>query len=266
MSAALSLSNDSSTTASRFAVGYHESAPPAGLADWVECLWWRRVDGEERAEPGRILPDGRIDLVWTPAVGMLVAGPQTRFLTRPFAPPFIAVGARFHPGAGAAVLRVAASELRDAHIPLGALDAELASVLDDRLGTVQTAAEALTAFTTALARRCTDVDSPDPLVRAVVAALTHEGPRVSELAGAAAISERQLRRRFRASVGYGPKTLHRVLRFQRVVHELAGGTGRAGDLARCAAAAGYADQAHLTRECRELSGFTPGQVIQSLAA
>jgi AraC-like DNA-binding protein len=218
------------------------------LADWVECLWWRRVDGEERAEPGRILPDGRIDLVWTPAVGMLVAGPQTRFLTRPFAPPFIAVGARFHPGAG------------------DAIDAELASVLEDRLGTVQTAAEALTTFAGALARRCTDLDSPDPLIRAVVAALTLEGTRVSELAGAAGISERQLRRRFRASVGYGPKTLQRVLRFQRLVHELAGSTGRTGDLARCAVASGYADQAHLTRECRELSGFTPVQVVRSLAA
>lgn len=252
--------------ASTFAVGYHELPPPAGLADWVERLWWRRVDSQEHPEPGRILPDGRIDLVWTPAVGMLVAGPQTRFLTRPFAPPFIAVGARFHPGAGAAVLGVAASELRDAHVPLGAIDAELASVLADRLGTVQTPAEALTAFAAALARRCRDLHSPDPLVRAVVAALTHEGTRVSELARAAAISERQLRRRFRASVGYGPKTLQRVLRFQRVVHELAGGTVGAGDLARYAVAIGYADQAHLTRECRELSGFTPVQFVQSLAA
>jgi AraC-like DNA-binding protein len=50
------------------------------------------------------------------------------------------------------------------------------------------------------------------------------------------------------------------------VHELAEGTGRAGGLARYAVAAGYADQAHLTRECRELSGFTPVQVVQSLAA
>jgi AraC-like DNA-binding protein len=252
--------------ASTFAVGYHESPPPAGLVDWVECLWWRRVDGQERAEPGRVLPDGRIDLVWTPAVGMMVAGPQTRFLTRPFAPPFIAVGARFHPGAGAAALGVAASELRDAHVSLGAIDAQLASVLDDRLRTARTPAEALTAFAAALARRCTDLDSPDPLVRTVVAALTHEGTRVSELAGAAAISERQLRRRFRASVGYGPKTLQRVLRFRRVVDELADGTGRAGDLARNAVAVGYAVQAHFTRECRELSSFTPVQFVRSLAA
>src|SRR6266511_3230644 len=161
--------------ASELAIGYHESPPPPALADWVECLWWRRDDGRERAEPGRILPDGRIDLVWAPAVGILVAGPQTRFLTRPFAAPFIAVGARFHPGAGAAVLGVAASELRDAHIPLDGIDAKLASVLDDRLGAVQTPAKALTAFAAALAPRCNDLDAPDPVVRAVVAALTHRG-------------------------------------------------------------------------------------------
>jgi AraC-like DNA-binding protein len=31
-------------------------------------------------------------------------------------------------------------------------------------------------------------------------------------------------------------------------------------------AVGYADQAHFTRECRELSGFTPVQFVRSLAA
>jgi AraC-like DNA-binding protein len=251
---------------STFAVGYHESPPPAPLADWVECLWWRRVDGQDRGEPARILPDGRIDLVWTPAAGTLVAGPQTRFLSRPFAPPFIAVGARFHPGAGAAVLGVAASELRDAHVPLGAIDADLASVLGGRLGTARTPSQTLTTLAAALARRCKELDPPDPLVRAVVAALKRGRTRVSELAWAAAISERQLERRFHASVGYGPKTLQRVLRFQRVVQALAGDPGRDGDLARYAAGAGYADQAHLTRECRDLSGLTPVQVVQSLTA
>jgi AraC-like DNA-binding protein len=252
--------------ASSFAVGYHEAPAPAALADWVECLWWRRVDGEEDAEGGRILPDGRIDLVWARDAGALVAGPQRRFLARPFAPPFVAVGARFHPGAGAAMLGVPASELRDAHIPLDAVDTKLASALDDRLGAAETPEEALTAFANEIARRCASTGSPDPLVRAVVAELTRGGMPVSELAWRAAISERQLQRRFHASVGYGPKTLQRVLRFHRVVHELAGESSADRDLARYAAEAGYADQAHLTRECRDLSGLTPVQVFRSLAA
>jgi AraC-like DNA-binding protein len=251
---------------STFDMGYHEYPPPANLGDWVECLWWRRSEGERRADRGRILPDGRIDLVWTMAAGVLVAGPQTRFLLRPFAPPFLAVGARLHPGAGAGVLGVPASDLLDTYVPLDAIDARLASVLPDRLAPAQTPVEALSAFGAVLSGRCRELDPPDPLVRAVVAALARGATRISDLARLAAISERQLERRFRADVGYGPKTLQRVMRFQRVVSGLARDVDNAGDLAARAAWAGYADQAHLTREARELSGLTPAQLVRWLRA
>lgn len=78
----------------------------------------------------------------------------------------------------------------------------------------------MAAFGAVLAGRRGELDPPDPLVRAVVAALARGGTRVSELAQAAAISERQLQRRFRATVADRPKTLQRVLRFQRVVSGL----------------------------------------------
>jgi AraC-like DNA-binding protein len=83
------------------------------------------------------------------------------------------------------------------------------------------------------------------------------GARVSALD--LGVSERQLRRRFEDAVGYGPKTLARVLRFQRFLALAAGG----GDLARLALSAGYADQAHLTRECRRLAGRTPVALLAS---
>ena len=71
------------------------------------------------------------------------------------------------------------------------------------------------------------------------------------------IGDRQLRRRFADAVGYGPKTLERILRFQRfltlAIHE--------ADLARLALDAGYADQAHLTRECTRLAGLPPAQLL-----
>jgi methylphosphotriester-DNA--protein-cysteine methyltransferase len=58
-------------------------------------------------------------------------------------------------------------------------------------------------------------------------------------------------------IGYGPKTLHRVLRFQRFMRHL---TLPNIDLAAAAAVAGYADQAHLSRESRRLAGLTPRQL------
>ena len=86
------------------------------------------------------------------------------------------------------------------------------------------------------------------------------------------LSLRQLRRRCHAAVGYGPKTLQRVLRFRLFVslidalsHDLAGPDPAGLDLAGLAARAGYADQAHLTRECGSLAGLTPAALARQRA-
>ena len=81
-----------------------------------------------------------------------------------------------------------------------------------------------------------------------------------ELAAALGISERQLRRRFHAAVGFGPKTLARILRFQRMLSLVRQRASRR-DLARLALDAGYADQAHMTAECTRLAGLPPGRLI-----
>ncbi|MEU4523858.1 helix-turn-helix domain-containing protein [Amycolatopsis sp. NPDC024027] len=77
--------------------------------------------------------------------------------------------------------------------------------------------------------------------------------RVEDPVLSAAVSERRLRRRFVQAVGYGPATYLRVSRFQRAVALAPHVSG----LAALAAAAGYADQAHLSRDCRAMTGLTP---------
>jgi AraC-like DNA-binding protein len=86
---------------------------------------------------------------------------------------------------------------------------------------------------------------------------------VRDVARDLAISERQLRRRFAAAVGYGPKTLERVLRFGRFVEAIdrRGGT----ELAALALDTGYADQAHLTRETVRLTGLSPAAFARARA-
>ncbi len=79
------------------------------------------------------------------------------------------------------------------------------------------------------------------------------------VAGDLAISERQLRRRVTAAVGYGPKRLARVLRLRRALTAAEKGAG----LARAALGAGYADQAHFANDCRELAGVAPSVMADS---
>jgi AraC-like DNA-binding protein len=80
---------------------------------------------------------------------------------------------------------------------------------------------------------------------------------VEALAADLGLSERQLRRRFHAAAGYGPKMLQRVLRFRRFL------AAADRDLARAALDAGYADQSHLTRECAQLAGRTPAALLRA---
>ncbi|UOX93159.1 helix-turn-helix transcriptional regulator [Amycolatopsis sp. FBCC-B4732] len=79
------------------------------------------------------------------------------------------------------------------------------------------------------------------------------GASVEDSAEPATVGERRLRRRFVQAVGYGPATYLRVARLQRAI-ALA---PHVPNLAALAVAAGYSDQAHLSRDCRALTGLTP---------
>ena len=80
--------------------------------------------------------------------------------------------------------------------------------------------------------------------------------RIEDLARTVQLSPRQLRTLMIAETGLSPKQLCRQFRFDGVVARLAGGDGT---LAQIAAENGYADQAHLTREFRQMAGCTPTQ-------
>ena len=101
-------------------------------------------------------------------------------------------------------------------------------------------------------------------MRRAAVALVRDGASLPEAGRLVGLGERQLRRRFERAVGYGPATLVRIQRFQ---HFLALAERQPGaSLSRLAVAAGFADQAHLTRECRRLSGLSPAALLAAGAA
>jgi AraC-like DNA-binding protein len=86
-------------------------------------------------------------------------------------------------------------------------------------------------------------------------AATSGRARISSLAKEIGWSRKHLGRRFAAAVGLGPKSVARIIRFNRALalSRVGGNGGWAGIAADC----GYADQAHLVREFREFSGTSP---------
>ncbi|SCE09983.1 AraC-type DNA-binding protein, partial [Streptomyces sp. IgraMP-1] len=107
------------------------------------------------------------------------------------------------------------------------------------------------------ARHAADRPAPDPRLLHLVPLLA-AGTSVADAAATLGLGPRRLHQLSRESFGYGPKTLARILRLARA-RELAA-TGLSA--AETAHRAGYADQPHLSREVRALTGLTAGELLR----
>jgi AraC-like DNA-binding protein len=241
-------------------VRYREYAPPRGLEALVACVWVSH-DGEVR-----VLPDACVDVVLGSG-RLTVAGPATVATVAPATPGQARVGVRFRVGAAGAALGLGVGELRDQGVALDELWGADARRLQDRALAAATPKDALLALLGGVAERLPPPEAADHEVRRAALALARpqagvlDAATVAASARAVGLSERQLRRRFTAAVGYGPATLVRILRFQRFLHRANARDAAGTPLARLAAEAGYADQAHLARECRRLAGLPPSDLL-----
>ncbi|NUS64923.1 MAG: helix-turn-helix transcriptional regulator [Saccharothrix sp.] len=217
--------------------------PFPGLA----CAWRRTTSS---AAVGRVVPDGCTDIIYSAASGrVFVAGPDTVGHVTSMEPGTL-FGVRFGPGLGPSAFGVPAVELRDLRVPLSEVWGPSAR-LEDALGAAEDPCEVLASAALARLRET----PPDP----VVGVIASSSGSVGDLARSLGLSTRQLHRRSLAAFGYGPKVLHRVLRFDRAVKLAWDGV----PFAEIAHRTGYADQAHLSREVRELAGVPLGQLIRS---
>ncbi len=217
-------------------VGYREFPPPPHLRDLVECAWV--VDGPP--EQVRVLPDGCMDLMRM-SDRVVVAGPDTTAFVSPRGREVFA-GLRFRPGALPRLLGVPAAELRNTRVPLA------------DLGVNGRRDRSLVELATALASD----GPPNETAPWSLSQLRHitdslgNGAAVTDVARQVGWSARTLQRHCAAVYGYGPTTLRRILRFRRAVRLLDDGASPAS----VAAAVGYADQPHLHREVRGLTGMS----------
>ena len=240
--------------------GYLEWPAPARLRHAVACLWAQVTPADGQDRDGLVLPDACSDLIWEQGRGAYVAGPDTGPVSTVMKAGTVIVGVRFRPSAGGPALGIPLSELRDQRVDLEDLRHRDARRLSGTLDPDTAAAGVLE-----LAAALVADGNPDPAAAWAAVLLADPRTRAEDVAAEVGLSMRQLRRRCHAVVGYGPKTLQRVLRFRRFVSQLDHGLPRGQDtydLAALAAQAGYADQAHLTRECRVLAGLTPAALAR----
>lgn len=240
---------------------YQEFLPRPELSSTVSCAWTSIASGRANG----VLPDGCVDIVWTPGTEPWVAGPDTAARPSGLERGAEVYGIRFKPGVASAMLGAPISQMLDQSVPLcdvwtrsavSSLRRELESARDTR--------QTLAAFENAILKR--NSFAPDPIVRIAIARIVESislGARPDVPLASLGFSERQMRRRFIASVGYGPRMFGRVMRFQRFLRLAASAALGRSQLATLAVEAGYADQPHLTRECASLARCSPRTLMHA---
>ena len=231
---------------------YRERSPHPALRPFVDRFW---VSAAE-ADPGprRVLPDGCIDLLIDLHRGAraVVVGTMTRAAVFDPRAPVRTVAVRFRPGGAGPFLRVPANELTDRVVTF--VEIGLPWLEPERLVGFADLDQAAIAFEQSLLHRLRAIGSPDLLVTHAVAILLRPmSPSVEHLSRELGCTRQHLRRAFKQHVGIGPKQLARVARMQRAVDVL--GRGRGG-IAATALDLGYFDQAHMSRDLRDLAGVT----------
>jgi AraC-like DNA-binding protein len=243
---------------------YVERPPLPGLAGVVRTVWIQRTG--EAAYVQRHLPTGGVEIHFPiggdPQLVGPLTGPQIEVIPEHTA----IVGVRFLPGT-APPLPTVLDDLVDQRLGLTELWGSSVDRLVEAMAGAGTPERALMFLQAHLLREFRRAGRMDPLVVEAVKALMPWHPvNIDTVANHVTLSASQLRRRCLEAVGVSPKVLQRTLRFQGFLALAQAGvaaTGRRGadGVAGLAIDAGYADQAHLSRECVRLTGRTPRQLL-----
>jgi AraC-like DNA-binding protein len=233
---------------------YREFAPAPEIAGVVAATWYGRPG---RSRTLRVLPDGCTDLVWNGrelVVVVTAAAPLRVWLP----PEEWAAGLRLRCGVAGSLLGHGLADLPPKPVPLREFWRE-AAWAEDALASCRTFSSGRVLLESLVVPRLRPGFEAPWL--AAVRALADPSASVADVGARLGISARGLRRRLCHEVGVGPKQVQRVLRFRRFLSRLAALDRGATSLAVVAADLGYADQSHLGRECRRLSGSTPAELV-----
>lgn len=242
--------------------------PPPSLAASVKAIWCARGTKQEFDAPEPIVPDGCVEIIFN--LGDRFTNAETRaaqprdLLAGQMTRPVVAlptgdvdlIGVRFRTGRAGAALRIPMWQLQDQLIAASDVCGTLDRLADDLRNVA--VSERLDHLGQALAEVLDEVDADS--LSAVDAALaiidrSRGAVGIETVARRVGITRRHLERQFREYVGLGAKHVARIVRIHAVLDLMQQQPSMSG--AEIAATCGYSDQAHLIRDCQELTRQTP---------
>lgn len=245
---------------------------PPHLASVVEAMW--HFDGVVGYPRERVFPSGIIELIvhlgerYREVEGDRAGLYSTTCVTGMQLGPMVieapscrnaVMGIRLHP-AGAYVLLGSLAQVSGLSVDLQDLVGRSAGELAERCHATASPEERLRIAGRWIGERVKRVPGADPAVSWMASQIRlQEGAvSISELREHTGFSKTRLVTAFRDQIGVTPKLYARIVRFRRVLDKLIQG---AGPLSELALEAGYYDQPHMNAEFRELSGFTPRELL-----
>lgn len=238
---------------------YQEAPSPVSASALVDSIWVFEAgpigpDGREHV----IVPDGAVSLTVFRAAdgagGCGVTGPSAKAHRAPLVDGSIYAGIRLRPGVAGTVLGCDAMRFRDHIGPAGPPVPEAVRSLASHVEGATTPNDLILR----LQQCAADIAASTPPIDCLVVDFAAEIARLKGAAALEALSERlgvsprHMRRRFQRQCGLSPKEFARLRRVRAACIDLVMENRAA--LADAASAAGFADQAHMSREFREVFG------------
>jgi AraC-like DNA-binding protein len=202
------------------------------------------------------LPDAAGELRALP--DWVVSGPRTRPVASLTLSPLRTVGVVLYPDAFALLTGLAPAALQDRNDPAdGLLDDSWADWPRALRACADEAAQ-LAWIETRLGERWRAVRGRwNPELGASLRGIAAAAPALG-------VGERQTQRQYRTHVGLSPAQARRLQRMSAAVYALRDPNAPARTLADLAAELGYADQAHMARELRQLAGLPPSRLEEHI--
>lgn len=228
-------------------VVYVEAAPPASLATLVHCFWELRSEAPLTQEfVLHALPDACVNLLFNqldPEIAAVTAL-QTTYRELNLGTEFAYAGIQLYPG----VWRGGSDEIADDYVD-DPYHGDLDLVAVARRSAPLPFSDKVPVFTDFVHRLVAEGLIAENHVTARILQSLDDIHTVADMASVAALSPRQLQRRLKATTGFSPHDLLKVLRLQRSFR-------RDYQLM-------FADQAHFTHAFRRATGFTPGRFMKT---
>lgn len=241
---------------------YHSTIPEVHGPDGIDRQWVARPSWHRHI---RLLPDGRTDLVWD-GRELVAHGPTSAAIRYPVAGREPIVGIRMRIGAARALFSCPLHRVLNRRAAFSAVAPRSPRTLERALRAAKYTTQRQRMLLEFVAELNLTGGSEASLVVETARLLDGPTTTVSSIASRLGIPDRRLHQVCRLELGFGPKVLQQILRFNRFLAILPEISPKSGWGASVAMDLGYADQAHFCRETRRLALSTPMRLARTSQA